>query len=76
MKSYNKWNNLLGWLVFAISAAVYISTTEPSAGLWDCVEFYPTSYKLEIGHPPRAPEDGSRQYVAGAPAEVWGVGLA
>lgn len=55
MKSYNKWNNLLGWLVFAISAAVYISTTEPSASLWDCGEFIPTSYKLEIGHPPGAP---------------------
>ncbi|MDY3978869.1 MAG: DUF2723 domain-containing protein [Tidjanibacter sp.] len=53
--TYKKWNNLLGWLVFVIAAVVYISTTEPSASLWDCGEFIPTSYKLEVGHPPGAP---------------------
>ncbi|MBR7129806.1 MAG: DUF2723 domain-containing protein, partial [Tidjanibacter sp.] len=55
MKRYNKINNLLGWLTFAISAVVYILTTEPSASFWDCGEFIPTSYKLEVGHPPGAP---------------------
>ena len=51
MKRYNKINNLLGWLTFVISAVVYILTTEPSASFWDCGEFIPTSYKLEVGHP-------------------------
>ena len=55
MKQYNKINNLLGWLTFAISAVVYVLTTEPSASFWDCGEFIPTSYKLEVGHPPGAP---------------------
>ncbi len=55
MKTYNRVNNLLGWLTFFISAVVYILTTEPSASFWDCGEFIPTSYKLEVGHPPGAP---------------------
>ena len=55
MKTYNKVNNLVGWATFFISAVVYILTTEPSASFWDCGEFIPTSYKLEVGHPPGAP---------------------
>ncbi len=55
MKAYNKINNLLGWGVFLISLVVYVLTAEPSASFWDCGEFIPTSYKLEVGHPPGAP---------------------
>ncbi len=55
MKEYKKINTLLGWLAFAISTSVYLLTAEPSASLWDCGEFIPTSYKLEVGHPPGAP---------------------
>ena len=55
MKSYNRINNLVGWGTFLLSALVYILTTEPSASFWDCGEFIPTSYKLEVGHPPGAP---------------------
>ena len=55
MRTYNRINNLLGWATFLISALVYILTTEPSASFWDCGEFIPTSYKLEVGHPPGAP---------------------
>ena len=55
MKNYKRINILLGWFTFAVSAVVYLMTTEPSASLWDCGEFIPTSYKLEVGHPPGAP---------------------
>lgn len=52
---FKKWNNRVGWAVFALSAAVYLATMEPSSSLWDCSEFIATSYKLEVGHPPGAP---------------------
>ncbi len=52
---FKKWNLLVGWGVFLIAATVYLLTMEPSASLWDCMEFIATSYKLEVGHPPGAP---------------------
>ncbi|MFI3317834.1 MAG: DUF2723 domain-containing protein [Rikenellaceae bacterium] len=55
MNNFKYWNNLMGWLVFAIAAVVYLMTMEPSSSLWDCGEFIATSYKLEVGHPPGAP---------------------
>ena len=55
MKQYNKINNLVGWLVFAIAAFTYCSTIEPTASFWDCPEFITTGYKLEVGHQPGAP---------------------
>lgn len=55
MNSYKRWNNIVGWIVFAIAAMTYLLTMEPSSSLWDCSEFIATSYKLEGGHPPGAP---------------------
>ena len=55
MNSYQKLNNLLGWLVFAIASVVYILTLEPTASFWDCGEYIATAYKLQVGHPPGAP---------------------
>ncbi|MFI3331980.1 MAG: DUF2723 domain-containing protein [Rikenellaceae bacterium] len=55
MRSFKFWNNLTGWIVFAIAATTYLLTMEPSSSLWDCGEFIATSYKLEVGHPPGAP---------------------
>ncbi|MFZ4399159.1 MAG: protein O-mannosyl-transferase family [Bacteroidales bacterium] len=52
---YKKWNNILGWLIFIVAAAVYILTSEPTASFWDCGEYIATSYKLQVGHPPGAP---------------------
>ena len=52
---FKRWNNLVGWAVFAVAAFVYLKTMEPVASLWDCSEFIATSYKLEVGHPPGAP---------------------
>ncbi|KAA6302632.1 MAG: hypothetical protein EZS26_001139 [Candidatus Ordinivivax streblomastigis] len=55
MKKYSWANNILGWIVFAIAAIVYLMTIEPTASFWDCGEFIASAYKLEVGHPPGAP---------------------
>jgi hypothetical protein len=55
VKQYRFYNNLLGWLVFAVAAITYILTSEATASLWDCSEFIATAFKLEVGHPPGAP---------------------
>ncbi len=55
MELFKRWNNIVGWAVFAIATLSYILTLEPTASLWDCSEFIATSYKLEVGHPPGAP---------------------
>lgn len=55
MELFKRWNNYVGWAVFAIATLSYILTIEPTSSLWDCSEFIATSYKLEVGHPPGAP---------------------
>lgn len=51
-----KWiNNINGWIVFIIAFAVYASTAESTASLWDCGEFIAGAYKLQVVHPPGAP---------------------
>ncbi len=53
--NYSKWNNLLGWLAFAIALITYTLTVEPTMSFWDCGEYIATAAKLEVGHPPGAP---------------------
>ena len=55
MKKYTLFNNVFGWLSFAIASFVYLLTIEPTASFWDCGEFITTAFKLQVGHPPGAP---------------------
>jgi len=55
MNHFKRVNNWLGWLIFGISATVYLLTIEPTVSLWDCGEFISSAYKLQVGHPPGAP---------------------
>lgn len=55
MGNYQKWNKILGWIVFAIALVVYSITVEPTASFWDVGEYIATSSKLQVGHPPGAP---------------------
>jgi hypothetical protein len=53
--NFKKWNNILGWFVFAVAFAVYALTIEPTVSFWDAGEYILTSSKLQVGHPPGAP---------------------
>jgi hypothetical protein len=55
MNCFKKWNLITGWLIFVVSAIIYLMTLEPTTSLWDCGEFIATSFKLQVGHPPGAP---------------------
>ncbi len=54
-KSYRNVNNLLGWLMFIAAATVFMLTLEPTASFWDAGERLPSSFKLQVMHPPGAP---------------------
>ncbi|MDR1975185.1 MAG: DUF2723 domain-containing protein [Bacteroidales bacterium] len=55
MKNYSKINQILGWLVWAIATAVYVSTAERTVSWWDCGEYISTAFRQMVGHPPGAP---------------------
>jgi hypothetical protein len=55
MKNFKLFDNIFGWIAFAVAAITYLLTIEPTASLWDCGEFIASAYKLEVGHPPGAP---------------------
>ncbi|MCA1757652.1 MAG: DUF2723 domain-containing protein [Bacteroidales bacterium] len=52
---FKRVNILTGWLMFAISATVYLLTVEPTVSFWDCGEFILSAWKMQVGHPPGAP---------------------
>lgn len=53
--TFNRWNTILGWLVFFTALLTYGLTVEPTVSFWDCGEYIATSSFLEVGHPPGAP---------------------
>jgi hypothetical protein len=55
MELYKKINNIAGWAVLLFATAVYTMTIESSGSFWDCGEFVPCCFKLEIPHSPGAP---------------------
>lgn len=55
MGSYRRLNNITGWMIFAVSALVYLLTLEPTVSFWDCGEFILSAFRLQVGHPPGAP---------------------
>jgi len=54
-KSFQFYNNILGWLTFAVALLTYVLTLEPTNSFWDCGEFNAAAFKLQVGHPPGAP---------------------
>ncbi|MRI02516.1 DUF2723 domain-containing protein [Kriegella sp. EG-1] len=54
-KDFEKWDRILGWVVFFIALVVYAITVEPTNSFWDAGEYIATSSKLQVGHPPGAP---------------------
>ncbi len=53
--SFQKVNNITGWIIALIACTVYIMTAEAGGSLWDCGEFVSSCFKLQVPHPPGAP---------------------
>ncbi len=54
-KNFEKWDAIIGWVVFFIAFITYFITVEPTSSFWDAGEYIATSAKLQVGHPPGAP---------------------
>ena len=54
-KNFEKWDAIMGWVVFFIAFITYFITVEPTSSFWDAGEYIATSAKLQVGHPPGAP---------------------
>ncbi len=48
-------HRLVGFLVFIITAWVYLATVQPGLSFWDCGEFTASAYLMQVPHPPGTP---------------------
>lgn len=48
---FERFDQLAGWLSFAIAAWTYLATVEPSVSFWDCPEYVSCAAKVEVEHP-------------------------
>jgi len=55
MESFKRLNTIGGILMGIFATLIYTLTMESSASLWDCGEFIAACYKLQVVHPPGAP---------------------
>ena len=53
--NFERYNNIIGWVLFVAATVLYICTLEPSVSLWDCGEWITVVHGLQVGHPPGAP---------------------
>jgi len=53
--NFRRWNNIIGWLIFAVAAYVYLATMQRTVSWWDCGEFISATYKMLVPHPPGNP---------------------
>jgi hypothetical protein len=53
--SYNRVNNIVGWITGLTACVVFVMTAEATGSFWDCGEFISSCYKIQIPHPPGAP---------------------
>lgn len=55
LKNFEKWDTIVGWVIFFIALITYGITVEPTVSFWDAGEYITTSAKLQVAHPPGAP---------------------
>ena len=51
---FKKLNNIIGWIMFAVAAMIYLLTMERTFSFWDCGEYIVSSAKLGVTHAPGA----------------------
>lgn len=53
--AYRKLENILLYILLALTAGIYLYTVAPTLSFWDCGEFISSAYTLAVPHPPGTP---------------------